>query len=100
MDYVISKQRQSENAGRKHNKRIMLSDCKDSLSMFSHNQIVSAWRELPDKERLLVLLVDLRHLGVERVAGIMNKPVATVIRETRQARALVRKKILSDLQRD
>ena len=100
MDCVIYKQRQSENDVRKHSKRIMLSDWKDSLAMFSRNQIVSAWRELPDKERLLVLLVDLRHLGVESVAEIMNKPIATVIRDTRQARALVRKKILSDLQRD
>ncbi len=96
MDYVLYKQWQNENAGKKDNKRIMSSDYKGLPVRFSHNQIISAWRELPDKERLMVLLVDMRQLGTERTAEIMNKPVTTVIRETRQARALVKKKLLSN----
>ncbi len=99
MGYVIYKQRQNENAGKKHNKRIMLSDRKDLPVRFSHRQVVSAWRELPDKERLVVFLVDMRQLGVERTAEIMNKPVTTVINETRRARALVKKKLLSNYQK-
>ncbi len=95
MSYVIYKQQQSENAGRKHNKRILSSDCKGLPVRFSHKQIVSAWRELPDKERLVVLLVDMRQLGVEKVAEIMNRPVDTVKKEVRQARALVKKKLLA-----
>ncbi len=95
MGYVIYKQQQSENAGRKHNKRIMSSDCKGLPVRFSHKQIVSAWRELPDKERLMLLLVDMRQLGIERTAEIMNKPVAVVISEVRQARILLKKRLLS-----
>ena len=60
---------------------------------------VSAWRELPDKERLVVFLVDMRKLGIERTAEIMNKPVSIVIKETRQARELVKKKLLSNYQK-
>ena len=95
MGYVIYKQQQSENAGKKHNKQIVSSDCKGLPVRFSHKQIVSAWRELPDKERLMVLLVDMRQLGVEKVAEIMNRPVATVKKEVAQARVLVKKKLLS-----
>ena len=62
---------------------------------FSNKQVVSAWRELPDKERLIVFLVDMRKLGIKRTAEIMNKPVATLIKETRRARALLKKKLLS-----
>ncbi len=99
MNYVIYKKRQSEIAGKKHNKLITSSDCRDLPVIFSHNQIVSAWRELPDKERLMVLLVDMRQLGVEKVAEIMNRPVATVKKEVGQARALVKKKLLSNYQK-
>ncbi len=99
MDYVIYKERQSENAGKKNNKRIVSSDYKGLPIKFSLHQVISAWRELPDKERLVLLLVDLRQFGAEKTAEIMNKPVATVIRETRQARALVKKKLLSNYQK-
>lgn len=95
MGYVIYKQQQTENAGKNHNKRIMSSDCKGMPVKFSHKQVVGAWRELPDKERLMVLLVDMRQLSVEKVAEIMNRPVATVINEVGQARALLKKKLLS-----
>lgn len=98
MGYVIYKQQQSENADKKHNKRIVSSDCKGLPVRFSHKQIVSAWRELPEKERLVVFLVDMRRLGIEKTAEIMNKPIAIVMRETRQARALVKKKLLSNYQ--
>jgi DNA-directed RNA polymerase specialized sigma24 family protein len=94
MGYVIYKQQQSENAGKKHNKRIMSSDCRDLPVRFSHKQIVSAWRKLPDKDRLMVFLVDRRKLGIERTAEIMNKPVTVVIREVRQARVLLKKELL------
>ncbi len=99
MDCAIYKQRQSENVGRRHNKRIMPSDYKGLPVRFSHKQILSAWRELPCKERLVVFLVDMRRLGIEKTAEIMNKPIATVIMETRQARALVKKKLLSNYQK-
>ena len=99
MDYVLYKQWQNENAGKKDNKRIMSSDYKGLPVRFSHKQIVSAWRELPERERLIMFLVDMRRLGIERAAEIMNKPIATVIRETRQARALVKKKLLSNYQK-
>ena len=99
MDYVIYEERQRENAGKEHNKQIMSSDDKGLPARFSHKQIVSAWRELPDKERLTVFLVDMKRLGIERTAEIMNKPVTTVIKETRRARALVKKKLLSTYQR-
>ncbi len=95
MGYVIYKQQQSENAGKKHNKRIMSSDRKVLPVRVSQKQVVRAWRELPDKERLVVLLVDMRQLGIERTAEIMNKPVTVVISEVRQARILLKKRLLS-----
>ncbi len=95
MSYVLYKQQQSENAGNQHNKRIMSSDCKGLPVRFSHKQIISAWRELPDKDRLIVFLVDMRQLGIERTAEIMNRPVAKVIKEVGFARAQVKKKLLS-----
>ena len=95
MGYVIYKQQQSKDADKKYNKRIMSLDCKGLLVRFSHKQLISAWRELPDKERLTVLLVDMRQLGIERTAEIMNKPVAVVISEVRQARILLKKRLLS-----
>ena len=95
MGYVIYKQQQSENAGKKHNKRIMSLDCKSLPVRFSHKQIVSILRELPEKERLVVFLVDIRKFGIERTAEIMNKPVTVVVREVRQARILLEKRLLS-----
>ncbi len=95
MGYVIYKQQQSEDAGNQHNKRIMSSDCRRLPGKFSHKQVISAWRGLPDKDRLIVFLVDIRHLGIERTAEIMNRPVAKVIKDVELARALVKKKLLS-----
>lgn len=95
MGYVIYKQQKSENAGNQHNKRFMSSDCKGLTVKFSHKQVINAWRELPDKDRLIVFLVDIRHLGIERTAEIMNRPVAKVIKDVGLARALVKKKLLS-----
>ncbi len=100
MDCDIYEQQRKEYAGMKQDKQDIRSDGEGLGMMFSDNQVVSAWRELPDKERLILLLVDLRHLGVEKVAEIMNKPVATIKKEVGRARTMVRKKILSDLQRD
>ena len=95
MGHVIYKERQSEIAGKKNNKRIMSSNYKSLPVRFSHKQVVSAWRELPDKERLMMFLVDMRQLDIERIAEIMNKPVAVVISEVRQARILLKKRLLS-----
>ena len=95
MGYVIYKQQQSENAGKKHNERIVSPDCKGLPVRFSHEQMVSAWRELPEKERLIVFLVDMRQLDIEKIAEIMNRPLATVKKEIRKARALVKKKLLA-----
>ncbi len=46
-----------------------------------------------------MFLADMRKLGIERTAEIMSKPVTTVVKEIRQARALVRKKLLSNYQK-
>ena len=99
MDCDIYKQHQDENACQKQNERTILSDCEDLPIEFSPHQVVSAWRELPDKERIIILLVDLRHLGVGKVAEIMNKPVAAITKETKQARGLLKKKLLSNYQK-
>ncbi len=66
------------------------------LIRFSHKQVISAWRGLPDKDGLIVFLVDMRQLGIERTAEIMNRPVAKVIKDVGLARALVKKKLLSN----
>jgi DNA-directed RNA polymerase specialized sigma24 family protein len=94
MGYVIYKQQQRENAGKKHNKRIMSSDYKGMPVRFSHKQIVNAWRELPDKERLMLLLVDMRQLGIERTAEITNRSLATGIKEVGRATVFLKKKLL------
>ena len=73
MGYVICKQLQSENAGKKHNKRIISSNCNGLPVRFSHRQIVRVWRKLPDRERLVVFLVDMKQLGVERTAEIIHQ---------------------------
>ncbi|MHC4584022.1 MAG: RNA polymerase sigma factor [Planctomycetota bacterium] len=97
MGYVLYKQ-QIVNAGNQHHERITSSDCKGLPRRFSNKQVISAWRGLPDKDRLIVFLVDLRQLGIERTAEIMNRPVAKVIKEVELARALVKKKLWSNCQ--
>jgi DNA-directed RNA polymerase specialized sigma24 family protein len=99
MSYAIYKQQQSKNSDRKHNKRIMPSYFKNLPVRFSRKQIISVLRELPEKERLVVFLVDIRQLGVEKTAEIMNKPITTVISETKRARTLVKKILLSNYQK-
>ncbi len=94
MGYVNKKQ-QGRSAGKRCNGNVMSSDRKGLPARFSNKQIVSAWRELPDKDRLMVFLIDMRKLGIERTAEIMNKPVTVVVREVRQARVLLKKELLA-----
>lgn len=93
MSCVICRQQQNENVSKKRNKRAVSFDGNDLTVRFSQKQIISVWRKLPYKERFIVFLVDMRQLGVERVAEIMNKPVVTVRKEVGQARALVKNKL-------
>lgn len=83
MGDVIYKQQKDEN------------DSEFLPSKFSHKQIVNAWRELPEKKRLIVFLVDFRKLGIERTAEIMNIPVSSILKEVRQARTSVKRKLVS-----
>jgi hypothetical protein len=100
MAYVIYNQQQKGNIGQKQGRQSMLSDRKAPPIRFYPGQIERGLRELPDKERLLLLLVDLRQYGVVKVAEIMNKPVNVVRKEVRFARALLKKKLLSYYQED
>jgi DNA-directed RNA polymerase specialized sigma24 family protein len=67
---------------------------------FSDEQLVRAWHELPDGQRLTLYLIDVELLDEEKVAEIMDRPVAIVIKEVGRARALVKKKLLLNYKKE
>lgn len=77
----------------------MSSGIKDLPVRFSRKQIINALRELPEKVRLVVFLVDIRQLGIEKTAEMMDRPIATVISETKRARVMVKQILLSNYQK-
>ncbi len=54
---------------------------------FSDEQLIKAWKELPDQERLMLYLIDVEQLSRKKVAAIMDIPAATVGKQADWARA-------------
>jgi DNA-directed RNA polymerase specialized sigma24 family protein len=67
----------------------------DLLVDLSDEQLIKAWKGLPDKERLMLYLIDVDQLSREKVAAIMRIPVVIVKNRTTWARAELKKKLLS-----
>ena len=62
---------------------------------FSDEQLVRAWKELPDEQRLTLFLIDVEQFSEEKVAEIMGVPRVIVKNRAIWARVLLKKKLLS-----
>ncbi|MHC4105535.1 MAG: RNA polymerase sigma factor [Planctomycetota bacterium] len=62
---------------------------------FSDEQLVRSWKELPDKERLILYLIDVEQISRKKVAEIMGISAATVGKQTDWARAELKRTLLS-----
>ncbi len=62
---------------------------------FSDEQLIRAWKELPDKERLVLYLIDVEQISRKKVAEIMGIPSATVGKKADWARAELKRTLLS-----
>ncbi len=67
----------------------------DLLVYFSDEQLIQAWKELPDKEQLMLYLIDVEQLSREKVAAIMDVPTTTVKKRAEWARTELKKKLVS-----
>jgi RNA polymerase sigma-70 factor (ECF subfamily) len=65
------------------------------LEAFSDEQIIAALDELPEPQRLALLLVDVEQFSHEEVAEIMDVAVGTIKSRTGRARATLRQRLLS-----
>jgi len=65
------------------------------LMDFSDEQLIKAWKELPEKERLMLYLIDVEQLSPENVAAIVRRPVVIVNKRTDWARVLLKKELRS-----
>ncbi len=61
---------------------------------FSDEQLIRAWKELPDKERLVLYLIDVEQISRKKVAEIMGVPAATVRKQADWARAELKRTLL------
>ncbi len=78
--------------------RIMSISClsRSSLLMdISDEQLIRAWKELPDKERLVLYLIDVEQISRKKLAEIMGIPAATVGKQADWARAELKRTLLS-----
>lgn len=62
---------------------------------YSDEQFIRAWKELPDKERLMLYLIDVVQLSWEKVASIMGIQVVIAKNRTDWAQAALERKLLS-----
>ena len=62
---------------------------------FSDEQLVRAWKELPDEQRLTLFLIDVEQLSEEKVAEIMGVPRVIVKNRAIWTKVLLKKKLLS-----
>lgn len=62
---------------------------------FSDEQLIRAWKELPDKERLVLYLIDVEQFSRKKVAEIMGIPAATLGKQADWARAELKRTLLS-----
>jgi DNA-directed RNA polymerase specialized sigma24 family protein len=60
---------------------------------FSDEQLIRAWKELPEKERLMLYLIDVEQLSLENVAAIIRRPIGIVKKRTNWARAALKENI-------
>jgi DNA-directed RNA polymerase specialized sigma24 family protein len=58
---------------------------------FSDEQLIRAWKQLPDKERLTLYLIDVEQFSREKVAAIMGMPELIVEYQADRARAELKK---------
>ncbi len=62
---------------------------------FSDEQLIRAWKELPEKERLTLYLIDVEQLSWKKVVAILRIPAATVTKQVAWARAELKRKLSS-----
>jgi DNA-directed RNA polymerase specialized sigma24 family protein len=60
---------------------------------FSDEQLIKAWKELPEKERLMLYLIDVEQLSLENVAAIARRPAEIVKERTDWARAALKRNV-------
>lgn len=60
---------------------------------FSDEQLIRAWRELPEKERLMLYLIDVEQLSLENAAAIVRRPIVIVKKRTDWARTALKEKL-------
>jgi len=65
----------------------------DVLERFSDQQVIDALQELPQDQRLALLLVDVEQLGQEDAAAVLEVPVGTIKSRTSRGRATLRKRL-------
>lgn len=68
-------------------------DAADILENFSDEQVIRAMAELPDDQRLTLLLVDVEQLSGAEVGEIMDVAVGTVKSRTSRARSALKTKL-------
>lgn len=68
-------------------------EAEDVLERFSDEQVIRALRELPDDQRLTLVLVDVEEMSQEDAAAILDVAVGTVKSRTSRARAALKRKL-------
>lgn len=69
------------------------SDLAGLLERFSDRQVIAALLELPDEQRLTLLLVDVEGLSVEETADVLDVAPGTVKSRASRARSALRKRL-------
>lgn len=64
---------------------------------FSDEELVQAWKELPEELRTILFLVDVKHLSPQKVARMMDLSVETLQYQACSARTLLKNKLTSSL---
>lgn len=66
---------------------------------YSDEQLIQAWKELLDEERLILYLIDVEQLSLRKTAAIMDMSASVVKNRSDQARAELKEKLRSCCQR-
>jgi len=66
---------------------------RDILFRFSDAKIIASLMELPEPQRMALLLSDVEGLGQDEVADVLGVPVGTVRSRVSRARALLRERL-------
>ena len=80
-------------------KSLSLLSSGDCCVDYSDEQLIQAWKELLDEERLILYLIDVEQLSLGKMAAIMRMPAPIVKNRADQARAELREKLRSCRQR-